>query len=136
MIADHKLYNLAKTRFEEAKILLNNNKFDGAIYLCGYALELILKKHIVQALKWEGYPETKSEFENYKSFKTHNLDVLLNLAGLQKYMTSDTLAFARWQIAKNWDSEIRYKEVGKLAKTDAEGIIEATKETINFILRA
>jgi hypothetical protein len=133
MLKDQDLHDIAKCRYEEAKILLASNKPDGAVYLCGYAMELILKRHIVKILQWDGYPETNAEFSNYKSFKVHNLDDLLKLAGLEKKIRSDTIAFARWQIVKIWNSEIRYKKVGSMSNSDAQDIINATRDTINSI---
>jgi hypothetical protein len=135
MLTDQKLYELARCRFEEAKILLTNHKPDGSVYLCGYAIELILKRRIVKLLEWDGYPESTREFENYKSFKVHDLDVLLRLSGLEKKIQADDVTFARWQIAHTWDSEVRYKEIGKILETEAQDIINATRQTINFVLR-
>ena len=135
MLTAQNIYALAKCRYEEAKILLKNDKPDGAVYLCGYALELILKWKIIKILEWDGYPETTKEFENYKSFKVHKLDVLLSLSGLGKKIQFDNNIYARWQIASTWDSEIRYKEIGRITEAEANDIIEATKQTINFILR-
>lgn len=135
MISNQKLYDLAKSRYDESKILLTNHRPDGAVYLCGYALELILKQRIVKTLDWDGYPETKKEFEYYKSFKVHDLDVLLRLCGLEKKIQADNTIFALWQIAKGWNSEIRYREIGKVPESEASGIIEATRKIINFVLR-
>jgi hypothetical protein len=133
MINSQDLLNLAKSRFDEAQILLLNKKPDGAVYLCGYSIELMLKRHIVKILNWEGYPDTNNEFENYKSFKVHNLDVLLNLAGLEKKVQLNTKMFTLWQIAKNWNSEFRYKQVGLLSISDAKSIIEASRSFLNYL---
>lgn len=135
MLTVKKLYDLAKCRYEESKILLNNDKYDGSVYLCGYALELILKRRIVKVLEWDGYPETAKEFEDYKSFKVHDLNVLLRLSGLEKKIQKDNAVFARWQISNTWDPESRYKEIGNILKTEAEDIIEATRQTVNFIIK-
>ena len=135
MIVEQTLYDLAKCRFDEAKILLKNHKADGAVYLCGYALELILKRKIVLVLDWDGYPNNNNEFQDYKSFRSHDLNVLLKLAGLEKKIQADTTALARWQIANVWNSEIRYREVGKVTEAEASDIIEATRLTINFVFK-
>ena len=132
MISPQDLHDIAVSRYQEAKILLDNDKPDGAIYLCGYALELMLKKCIVKTLNWDGYLDGR-EFENYKSFKVHNLDVLLHLSGIEKKIQADSTMYARWQIAKNWDSEIRYKQVGKVSKSEAQRIIDASKEVLNYL---
>lgn len=135
MIASKKLYELAKSRYDESKILLKNKKLDGAVYLCGYAIELMLKKRIVDLLDWDGYPDSNAEFKEYKSFKVHDLDVLLALSGLEKTFQKNTIIFAKWQIARTWDPETRYKEVGKLLETEAQDIIDATRDILNFIVQ-
>jgi hypothetical protein len=61
------------------------------MYLCGYAIELSLKARICRTLKWVGYPDTAREFENYKSFKTHDVDVLLRLSGIEDRINRDLL---------------------------------------------
>lgn len=136
MLTSRNLYEIAKSRFDEAIILLENNKPDGAAYLCGYAVELMLKRQIVITLDWDGFPENKSEFENYGAVKIHSLDILLKFSGVEKKVISDTETFARWQIIKSrWNSDIRYKKIGSLSKEEAQRIIDATRETLNFILR-
>lgn len=134
MISPTDLYDIAKSRFEEAKLLNTAGKFEGAVYLCGYALELMLKRYIVLNLSWDGYPETSKEFESFKTFKTHDLDVLLRLAGLEKKIQIDKSVYAAWQTAKLWKSEIRYKKVGSVVEKDAENTIEATRTVINNLL--
>lgn len=133
MISADELYALAKCRFDECKILRDKGKPDGAVYLCGYSLELILKRHIVMTLNWDGFPDTTSEFKNLLSFKTHNLDVLLSLAGLEKQIREDDEIFAYWQRASTWNSEIRYKKVGDITQSQAVDIIEATRFLLNYI---
>lgn len=137
MLRSEELYTIARCRFREARILLDNNEHDGAVYLCGYALELILKRRIVRILEWEGYPERRREAEKLglRSFMVHDLEVLLRLAGLEKKIQSHTTAYAKWQMANTWDSEFRYKRIGDITKEEAENIIGATKDIINFILR-
>jgi hypothetical protein len=80
MIIVDKLEKLAQARLEDAEVLFKATRYDGSIYLCGYAVELALKARICKTLGWSGFPSTRSEFSNYQSFKTHNLDVLLRLS--------------------------------------------------------
>jgi hypothetical protein len=102
--------------------------------LCGYAVELVLKRHICKILGWEKYPPAENQ-ESYKSFMTHKLDVLLNLAGLEKKIQSDDITFAQWQIVRKWDSEIRYKEIGTFSQVEAKSIIDATRSICNLIFK-
>lgn len=70
---------IVKARIEDAEVLYKASRFDGSVYLCGYAMELGLKARICRTLQWDQYPTSKE----YSSFKTHDLDVLLHLTGLE-----------------------------------------------------
>jgi HEPN domain-containing protein len=135
MLTNVNLVDIAKCRFEEAKILLAAGKADGAVYLAGYAVELMLKRKIVQQLDWDGFPENKREFEGKTSFKVHDLSMLLHLSGLEKKLQANTTLYAKWQIASAWSSENRYREIGKITQQEAKDIINATREVLNFILK-
>jgi len=81
MISIGDLKNIAKARLIDAEALASCHRYEGAVYLCGYAVELGLKNRICKTLKWEGFPGSTKEFQGYQSFKTHNLDILLHLSG-------------------------------------------------------
>ncbi len=134
MIAQDELFRISLSRFKEAKILMENGRFDGAVYLCGYALELLLKRHICIVLNWDdGYPSSNKEFEKLKTFKTHDLDCLLKLSGLEKQIRSNSKLFASWQIANTWDSEIRYRNIGTVSEAEAANTINASRTLLNYI---
>jgi len=46
------LKKLAKSRLQESEILFSHGKYDASVYLCGYAVELVLKARICKTLKW------------------------------------------------------------------------------------
>jgi HEPN domain-containing protein len=72
---------IALLRLEEAKILLNQGKYNGCCYLAGYALESALKAAICQRMDNDNFfGELKSE--TVRAFKIHNLSELTILAGL------------------------------------------------------
>lgn len=91
-------------------MLLGANRADGAGYVCGYAVELALKARICETLNWPGFPENRREFENFASFRTHKLDVLLTLSGQERRIKSDY--FSEWSAVVSWDPETRYRLVG------------------------
>ena len=72
MISVVELDNIARARIEDAKALLTAGRFDGATYLCGYAVEIALKARICRTLNWTEFPSTGSEFQAYRSFQTPN----------------------------------------------------------------
>lgn len=119
------LKGIAKGRLKDAKVLLRGKRFEGAIYLCGYAVELALKARICQTLKWAGFPASNKEFEDYRSFKTHDLDVLLHLSGLEDKIK--TTLMAEWSAVAQWSPESRYSPMGKATAVDAASMVTSTK---------
>src|SRR5437016_337120 len=116
---DHK--KIAKGRLKDAEVLLANNRYDSAIYLCGYAVESILKARICHTLKWTEYKISRE----YQSFKTHDLAVLLNLSGSESRIKPTYLA--QWSIVTTWESGIRYYPVGSKSSQQAIDMIDSTK---------
>ena len=63
MIAAADFRKIAKARLKDAEVLLSAGRFDGAVYLCGYSVEIALKARICRRLKWTGFPSTNKDFE-------------------------------------------------------------------------
>lgn len=125
------LTKIAQARVKDGEILLSSRRYDGAIYLCGYAVEIALKERICRTLGWPGYPSTTREFANYQSFRTHNLDVLLSLSGSEQKIKAKYLA--EWSVVAEWDPEIRYKPIGSANKQEAELMIESSKKLLSAL---
>ena len=83
MISTKDLRTIARARLRDAQVLLRAKRFDGAWYLCGYAVELALKARICRTLKWPGFPESAQDFKGLQSVKTHDLDILLRFSGVE-----------------------------------------------------
>jgi len=131
MIAVEELRQIASARLKDAKILYKANRFDGAFYLCGYAVELNLKAKICKILKWSGFPSTNSEFQGLQSFKTHSLDLLLKLSGQEGKIRIGYLA--DWSIVVKWDSEKRYSISGTVNPKEAKDMIESAEIIIKAL---
>jgi HEPN domain-containing protein len=130
MIDCTELRNIASERPKDAESLLAAARYDGAIYLGGYVVELALKSRICVVLNWKGFPQTGGEFQNYKSFTTHNLDVLLSLSGVEDKIKSEYLA--EWSAVAAWDPEARYNPIGSASKGDAELLLEAARTLLGM----
>ena len=125
MISRQDLRKIARARLRDAEVLLANGRYDSAVYLCGYAIELMLKARICQTLNWPEFPETSKELQPFQSFKTHNLATLLRLSGREQKVTN---GYPReWSAVVVWDPEGRYKQVGTATKTDAVNMIQAAR---------
>ena len=63
------LQTLAKIRIKEAEVLLNNNlnnkRYDGAYYLCGYGVECALKACIAKNTKRYEFPDKQTVLDSY-----------------------------------------------------------------------
>jgi hypothetical protein len=132
MITRTDLRRIARARLQDSTILFNNRRYDGAVYLCGYVIEVALKARIVTTLRWQnGYPMTRAEFKDLGNFKTHNLEILLKLAGVEQAIK--TAHLADWSIVVIWDPEVRYRPIGTATRADAQNMIQATTNLIRAI---
>lgn len=126
MILLDELKTLCVDRLEDAKTLLKAGRHDGAFYMAGYVVELKLKQRICETLGWAGYPSGAREFDNLKSFKTHDLEVLLHLSGVEAKVKSQLLV--EWSVVNVWSPEIRYSP-RKQTDLDARNMVD-TVETL------
>jgi HEPN domain-containing protein len=123
MLATQEVRRIASARLRDAAVLLAAKRYDGAVYLCGYAVELALKARICRTLKWPGYPESNKEFEPLKSFRVHDLDVLLRLTGRESAVKASY--FVEWSAVAAWNPEARYKPIGSANAGDATLMLES-----------
>ena len=123
MIAGTELRKIARERLADANALFESGRYDGAIYLCGYAVEISLKYRICKTLRWAGYPDTRAEFERYQSFRTHDLRVLLHLSGREAKIKASM--FTEWSTVAAWDPAARYESGGEASEAKAERMLEA-----------
>ncbi|SRR6266508_1264999 len=126
MVSPRELRAIARARLRDAEVLLAAGRYDGSMYLCGYAVEIALKARVCRTLKWPGFPESNKEFERYNSFRTHNLDVLLHLSGVEKRVKEPRYLPA-WSVVTGWEPAARYKPIGTANSTDAADMINSTK---------
>jgi len=131
MIRVSELDTIAKARLGDAKALLEAKRFDGATYLCGYAVEVALKVRICRTLNWPGFPSTSGEFHAYRSFQTHELGVLLHLSGKEAEVKQEHME--RWSLVAAWDPESRYNVIGTETPAKAEAMIRAAESLLGIL---
>jgi hypothetical protein len=128
--------DLAYQRLKEAEILYQNGMCDGAFYLAGYSVELILKAKICDRLGIPNlFDETNSDTNSIKgigdirkTLKTHNLFTLLIFSGLKIKFDNDKannkeLAKANTLLFNAWDENARYKPCGHILDKDVEKLL-------------
>ncbi len=112
---------IARARLKDAEALFDARRYEGAAYVCGYAVELALKHRICMRLDWNEYPPLR----RLNNFKTHDLNILVLLAGVEKKVNTSLLS--EWSAVSWWNSEIRYKPARSFASNEVRLMIESTK---------
>lgn len=131
MIAVGELQLIARARLDDARVLFSAARLEGAAYLCGYGVELALKARICKTLGWPEFPSTRSEFQAYASFKTHNLEVLLHLSGREHELKTQLLG--EWSAVTKWDPESRYTPVGSADQAEIKLMLESAEALVSFL---
>ena len=102
---------LAILRLEDARVLHAQNRFSGAYYLAGYAIECALKAVIAQSFRAAVIPEKRYVDRIF----THDLKALLELSGLRQSFEIDAKGSANlrsaWAIATAWNEASRYEVI-------------------------
>jgi len=132
---------IARARLEDSHVLAIFNRYGGAIYLCGYALEIALKIKISKEHNQSSFPETRVEFRNFpiggERIKTHNLSVLLSLSpSMEQYIRNSRECFRKFnRLSSNWNAEFRYKQLSILGDENlCFKLIEDTEDLLKIIL--
>ena len=120
------LKKIARTRLKEAKALFEKGLYDGSCYLAGYVVELALKAQICRTLNIDEYPDS-GEFSRF--FKTHNLDHLLKLSGLEKKFyeakNQNPDLETNWSLVTTWSEQLRYNPIGTSNRQNTINLINA-----------
>jgi hypothetical protein len=125
---------LANDWIADAKALLAARRWGAAYYVAGYAVECGLKSCILVRLA--GKVEIIFEDRRYlEKCWTHDLNQLLELAGLEAALDVDTAADREladnWDTAKDWTEESRYSRKSRL---EAQRLYEAITDRKHGVL--
>jgi hypothetical protein len=128
---------IAWNRLAEAKVLFRNKMYDGAFYLAGYSVELMLKAKICEnwgisnlfAIGDKVNPDISKIRE---IVKTHKLTILLILNGLKYKFDTDkaknkNLFKANSLLFEKWSEQVRYFPLGTIRKEEAKDLIDLLK---------
>lgn len=123
---------LARIRIKEARVLLKENRYDGAYYLCGYAVECGLKACIAKATRRSEFPD----LDKVKASYTHDLTVLVKQAGLRSILETTAATDADfnryWAVVKDWSEQARYIEH---AERKARDLFRAVTDRHHGVMR-
>lgn len=136
--------NLAALRLEEAQILVQNGKPDGAFYLAGYSVELALKAKVAERLGLPGLfdeQNTNQQFaglnELRRLVKTHNLTLLFVMSGLKAAFDQLRVTQAEFSTAaswlNDWNEGLRYRSPGAVTQMGVEHFISTLGEVTGLL---
>src|SRR5438045_57822 len=110
-------YRCAIERYEDAQILLKNERTTGAVYLAGYGIECILKALILSVVRPD---ESHSVLSSFRGQRGHSYDSLKEI--YQKNGGSHFPPQVKQQFtlaAQSWSPDYRYKP-GSMKLGEAE----------------
>ncbi len=130
MIALIDFEQMARDKLVDADCLFKGNRFDGAVYLAGYALEIALKVRLCKNNGLLSFPEKKDECSSLTNkWFIHSLVKLESHSGLN--LSSSHLT--EWSIVKNWDVEARYKN-SQASQLDARDFLDSVQILLAIII--
>lgn len=127
------LQKLAELRVQEARLLADSGKEQGAYYLAGFAIECALKACIAKKTRRHQFPLGRPYVDEvYK----HKLPGLLRVAALEKQLDQEMkrnpgLA-SKWGVVKDWDVDRRYELKG-LKGTDMVSAVTGPDGVLQWI---
>ena len=131
MIYPHELRQMSEARRVDAVNLYQRGRYDAAMYVAGYAVELALKARICETLSWSWFPSTSAEFSSYRSLQTHDLKVLLEFSGIKNRVNSERAD--AWKAVKVWGPDWRYLPVNSANNDTCSKMIDAVAALLEVI---
>jgi len=124
---------LVEIRVKEATVLLENEYYQGAYYLLGYALECALKACITKQVRENDFPNKHLANASH----THKLSELLGVAGLKQKLSEqenqDENFKLNWAVAKDWSETARYDSI--IEETKVKDFFEAITNDQSGVLK-
>jgi len=143
----------AREKLLDAKCLLDGERFDGAIYMAGYALEIAIKVKLCHSKEMPAFPDAEDEWKDIngalikfdntwkkpnnafdkesKSWKVHLSEELVNK--LNESLKNQILANRGWGKIKLWSVDLRYRR-SMATKSQATGFMNEIQNIANNIL--
>jgi hypothetical protein len=119
---------VAELRARDAEILLNAQRWDGAYYVAGYAVECGLKACIAKMFKQDDIPEP----DFVRKIYTHDLEMLLERANIRQHIPLNSPLDVNWGIVFEWSESSRYRS--DITQTDAVAMCNAVNAHVAGIL--
>jgi HEPN domain-containing protein len=122
-------------RHVDAQRLFDAQRWRGAMYLAGYAVECRLKAQLMRRWDCWNLPELEGELQQRNlqtSAYTHNLEALLALSGGQDRMRQNRSTWRAFNEVNRWLPAWRYSPDGA-SREQCEDFLEAVQVILNWI---
>ena len=138
MRTPNEIRQVADMRLDEANLMYQNNRYEGAYYLAGYCVELYQKAKTCETLEIDNlFDAAFTEKDIARPFKIHKLDSLIWLSGLKKKFELErdlNYDFMQaWSRISQWSEEIRYLPKGAMTQAKTLEFIEAIQNRGGFL---
>ena len=124
---------LTRVRLDEARLLLDAGRYDGAYYLSGYALECALKACIARQVRTHDFPPRPALV---RGMYIHDPLDLVRAARLRDSLAdrirSCSVFEKKWSTAREWSEESRY---ARWSEEQAARLIAAITDPEHGVLR-
>ena len=127
MLSLSDMRRIARGRVADAAALVRADRYDTAVYLCGYAVEVALKARICRTLGWTEFPSESKEWQRQYAFlKVHELELLAKWSGYGLELSRPDVQ-RHWLEVIGWNPEARYTPPGQVTRTDALQMLRSTR---------
>ena len=139
MNSSQEIKDLAYLRLSEAEILCDKGKYDGAFYLAGYSVELMLKAKICDHFRIDNlFNKQECSIQGIsdlrKVVETHDINLLLIFSGLEEKFREAKLRNAKLRKAyrfftantgdkTDWNEQVRYLPINSKTENDVKEFI-------------
>jgi hypothetical protein len=127
-----------KHRLDDARALLNDSRFRGAMYLAGYAIECLLKTKLMRQFGCRHLRELEDELQrrgilaSQATIFTHQLVLLLRLTGGMDRLRQNGSLWQLFNLVNRWVPAWRYN-ADPSNHHDATDSLEAVENVSHWI---
>lgn len=127
-----------KHRLDDARALLNDSRFRGAMYLAGYAIECLLKTKLMRQFDCRHLRELEEELQRremlagHATIFTHQLEMLLRLTGGMDRLRQNRPLWQLFNQVNHWVPAWRYNS-DLSNHDDAKDFLEAVEKVSHWV---
>ena len=127
-----------RERFKDAEELIAAERWQGAMYMAGYAVECLLKSKLMRMYgcrhlrQLEDELMTRGDLKSHESIYTHNLNVLLEITRSSDRLKQNSEICNTFNLVNRWMPAWRYS-TDEHDSQDAEEFMDAVARLIQWI---